>query len=82
MTAIDTNILVRFLTRDDETQFWKTTALFKKNDIFIPSTVILETEWVLGYSYNFEPEAIFVAFAKTFGLPNVKIQNSDSIAEI
>ena len=47
MVAIDTNIIVRLLTRDDESQYKKVLALFKKHDIFIADTVILETEWVL-----------------------------------
>jgi predicted nucleic-acid-binding protein len=78
--AIDTNILVRLLTRDDELQFQKVVALFAQNHIFIPATVVLETEWVLRYSYGFAPTAIIDAFVKTFGLPNVKIQHSEWVA--
>lgn len=81
MIAIDTNVLVRFLTRDDKAQYRKVLALFAKNDIFIPATVILETEWVLRYSYGFSPETILDAFTKTFGLPNVKIKNPDAVAQ-
>ncbi len=44
MIAIDTNIIVRFLTRDDEQQYKKSFAIFKTKEIFIPDTVILETE--------------------------------------
>lgn len=80
MIAIDTNVIVRLLTRDNEEQFQKASALFIKYDIFIPETVILETEWVLRYTYNFTPAAICDAFIKTFGLPNVKIQRPDIIA--
>lgn len=80
MIAVDTNVVVRFLTRDDEKQFQKALALFAENDIFIPTTVILETEWVLRYSYNFSPETIFSAFSKIFGLANVTIDHPDAIA--
>lgn len=80
MIAVDTNIIVRFLTRDDEAQFEKATSLFAGNDIFIATTVVLETEWVLRYSYGFAPDSIFDAFVKIFGLPNVKIQHPDSVA--
>jgi len=79
--AVDTNVLVRLLTRDDEKQFQKAVTLFAENDIFIAATAILETEWVLRYTYNFAPEAILDAFGKTFGLPNVQIQNPESIAQ-
>jgi predicted nucleic-acid-binding protein len=81
MTSIDTNVLVRFLTRDNEKQFQKVVRLFSGNDVFIPATVILETEWVLRYSYGFSQSAILDAFSKTFGLPKVKIYNPDAIAQ-
>ena len=81
MIAVDTNVIVRLLTRDDEEQFQKVLALFSKQDIFIPTTVILETEWVLRYAYNFAPAAICDGFTKTFGLPNVKIERPEAIAQ-
>jgi predicted nucleic-acid-binding protein len=80
VTAVDTNIIVRLMTRDNEKQYGRAVALFAKNDIFIPVTVILETEWVLRYSYGFTPDNIFTAFTRLLGLPNVKIQDPDSIA--
>lgn len=44
MIAVDTNIIVRLITKDDEIQYQKSLELFKNNNIFIPDTVILETE--------------------------------------
>lgn len=58
MVAADTNVLVRLLTRDDERQFEKSVALFRERTIFIPNTVVLETEWVLRYGYQFTPSQI------------------------
>lgn len=81
MIAIDTNIIVRFLTHDDESQFKKSLQLIEKNDIFILDSVILETEWVLRYAYNFEPTAISKALSKLFGLPNVHLSNPVLIAQ-
>lgn len=81
MVAVDTNVIVRLLTRDDEAQFQKATALFGKQDIFIPETVVLETEWVLRYAYKFEPAAICDALAKTLGLSNVKTQRPGTMAQ-
>ncbi len=81
MIAVDTNIVVRFLTRDDEPQFKKAVALFKRNDILIPDSVILESEWVLRYAYDFKPTSIREAFKKLFGLPNVHLSNATSIAQ-
>ncbi|MCP5410517.1 MAG: PIN domain-containing protein, partial [Chromatiaceae bacterium] len=52
MIGVDTNVLVRLLTRDDEAQFRKALKLFQQEEIFIPKTVFLETEWVLRYAYD------------------------------
>ena len=48
MVAVDTNIVVRLLTQDDELQYQKSLEIFQTQDVFIPDTVILETEWVLS----------------------------------
>jgi predicted nucleic-acid-binding protein len=78
MIAVDTNIVVRFLTRDDESQFRQARKIFKSNEIFVPDTVILESEWVLRYAYGFGVGEICDAFGKLFGLPNVHL--ADPIA--
>ena len=75
MIAVDTNVIVRFLTRDDETQFLKAYHIFKKQDLFIPDSVVLETEGVLRYAYNFCVADICSALKKLFGLPNVHLSN-------
>src|SRR5690606_744506 len=38
---------------------------------FIPITVILETEWVLRYTYGFSRETIGEALTRLMNLPNV-----------
>ncbi len=81
MIAIDTNVLVRLLTRDDEPQSRQASALFTKNKIFIPETVILETEWVLRFAYKLPQAAILEALRKTLGLPNVQTARPGVIAQ-
>jgi predicted nucleic acid-binding protein len=61
--AVDTNVVVRLLVRDDETQYQASRALFETQEIFIPDTVVLELEWVLRYAYDFSPAEIGAAFA-------------------
>jgi len=77
MTGVDTNILVRLLTRDNEGQFQKAFALFNKDTVFIADTVMLETEWVLRFAYSFKSHEIRDAFIKLLSLPNVKTKNPD-----
>lgn len=82
MIAVDTNVVVRLFTQDDEQQYNKSFKLFQEQDIFIPDTVILETEWVLRFAYNFPPDKICEAFKNLFGLPNVQITNENLMAQV
>jgi predicted nucleic-acid-binding protein len=75
MNGVDTNIIVRLLTGDDSVQSEKARAILKKPDVFVPETVMLETEWVLRHAYGFETMAIHDAFSKLFGLSNVILPN-------
>ena len=79
MVSIDTNIIVRFLTHDDDTQFKKAQKDFQTENIFIPDTVILETEWVLRYAYKYTPVHICDALSKLLGLANVHLLNPHAV---
>lgn len=63
------------MTQDDELQYQKSREIFQTHDVFIPDTVILETEWVLRFAYKFKPPEICFTFRKLFGLPNVYLVN-------
>lgn len=81
MIAVDTNVVVRLLTQDDETQYKQSLTLFQDEAaIFIPMTVILETAWVLRAVYRFESEAICAALRKVLGLPNVQVKHGQQLA--
>jgi predicted nucleic-acid-binding protein len=82
MVAVDTNIIVRLLTQDDELQYEQSLEIFQSQDIFISDTVILETEWVLRFAYKFQPSEICQALSKLFGLPNVYLANASLIAQV
>ena len=47
MIAFDTNLLVRAATNDDPPQVAVVRQLLALSAVFIPRTVLLETEWVL-----------------------------------
>ena len=73
MIGVDTNVLVRLLTRDDEAQYQEARKLFESSCVFLGNTVLLETEWVLRYSYNFSTEEIDKALSLVLGLSNVVV---------
>ena len=81
MIAVDTNVVVRLLTQDDEQQYNKSLKLFQEKEIFVPDTVILETEWVLRFAYHFKPVEICRAFRNLLGLPNVQLTNGSLMAQ-
>ncbi len=81
MISVDTNIIVRLLTKDDPSQYRKAFSLFKKENIYIPTTVVLETEWVLRYAYDFTSSNIISAFRSLFGLPNVELEDPVETAQ-
>lgn len=81
MHAVDTNVLVRLLTGDDAVQTKRATALFKKESIFIPKTVLLETEWVLRRLYRLERTAVVSSLRKLGGLANVEFEQPLVVAQ-
>lgn len=74
MRAVDTNVVVRYLTRDHAEQFARASALIKSSPIYVGTTVLLETEWVLRSVYRFSPAAIADAIRAFAGLPTVTVQ--------
>lgn len=76
MIAVDTNVLVRLLTNDNAAQAARAAAVFRAEPVFVPKTVLLESEWVLRYSYGLPTAAIAVAFLALLGLPTVTIEDA------
>lgn len=74
MRAIDTNIVVRLLTADDADQASAARAVIEAGDVFIGSTVVLETEWVLRAGYGFAPSEIARSLVGLFGLPAITLE--------
>lgn len=81
MISIDTNILVRLLTNDDKAQAKYAADLIENNAVFIPKTVLLETEWVLRYTYELDSSVILVALNKLLGLTNVTTEDPTCVLQ-
>src|SRR5207237_6248050 len=68
MIGLDTNVLVRFLVRDDEAQVERARRLLKRETgsgeaVMLSLLVLLETEWVLRSRYGLTKDEIFGAFS-------------------
>ena len=80
MRAIDTNVVVRFLTNDDKRQAKAARAAIEAGDIFVAATVLLEAEWVLRSAYGFEPVRIAQSFRDLAGLPTITVEDPAKLA--
>jgi predicted nucleic-acid-binding protein len=81
MLAVDTNVLVRFLARDEANQTARADSLLRRNQIWIPKTVILETEWVLRQVYSFDRRRIAAVFRGLLGIPTVHAEDEEAVAD-
>src|SRR6266851_1349731 len=81
MLAIDTNVVVRFLTGDEPKQAAKARSLIERQDIFLAATVLQETEWVLRNDYGLERVAVIEALTKFAGLPRLTLEDPTRISK-
>ncbi|MCY3654808.1 MAG: type II toxin-antitoxin system VapC family toxin [Synechococcus sp. SB0662_bin_45] len=80
MKAIDTSIVVRYLTGDDPRQAPRARAVVDAGDIFVSITVLLEAEWVLCSVYGFSGQDVAAALRAFSGLPGVFVENPALLA--
>jgi predicted nucleic-acid-binding protein len=80
MVAIDTNIVVRYLTGDHPEQSGRAKEIVDGQPVFVPMTVVLETEWVLRSAYGFRPRDVAGALRAFGGLPQVTIEDAATVA--
>ena len=81
MRAVDTNVVVRFLTGDDPAQASRAKAVIDAGDVFVGTTVLLETEWVLRSVYGFPREDVARALGALAGLPGVSVESPVLLGE-
>jgi predicted nucleic-acid-binding protein len=86
MLGVDTNVLVRFLVRDDEVQFEKARKLIKREiaagrRVFVSQLVLLETEWVLRSRYSLPKNLIIEAISGLLDATDVRFEDEPAIEE-
>lgn len=75
MLAIDTNIVVRYLTGDDPDQSARARGIVDGGEaVFVTTTVLLETEWVLRGAYGYRGARLAAALTAFAGLPTVTLE--------
>ena len=84
MLGIDTNVLVRFLVRDEEAQFEKARRLIKRevaagSGVLVNQLVLLETEWVLRSRYSLPKNLIIQAISGLLDANDVRFEDEPAV---
>ena len=81
MRAIDTNVVVRYLTGDEPEQAARARTAIDAGEVFVSTTVLLESEWVLRSVYGFAAGEVAAALRAFSGLPGVAVENPALLTE-
>jgi predicted nucleic-acid-binding protein len=79
VVAVDTNVVVRLVVADNAHQSARAAAIFRSGPVFIAKSVLLETEWVLRYSYELGAETVLQSLRAVLGLENVSVEDPPSV---
>jgi len=78
MRAVDTNVLVRLLTRDDAKQV-AAAETFVAPGAWVPHLAIAEATWVLASVYDRDPQAIAAAVEMLLSHEHLTVQDSEAV---
>ena len=85
MVGIDTNVLVRYLVREDEVQYERARRRIHReahaDSVLISLLVMLETEWVLRSRYQLAKADIVGAFSALLDAADVHFEDESSLEE-
>ena len=84
MPAVDTNVLVRLLMRDDEAQLASAQRLVRSSlrtgeGLFVPVTVALELEWVLRSRFGLDKTAVLHTFSQLLSTVELRFDAAAAI---
>ena len=83
MRAIDTNVLVRFLTRDDEQQFATAetfmASLTRDNPGYVTTVALVEVWWVLSRAYGHSRSDLVRVFSEVLDSEQLLVQDADVV---
>jgi predicted nucleic-acid-binding protein len=87
MIAVDTNVIVRFLVRDDEKQARAVYERLKRAELdreslFVPLLVLLETIWVLGSAYDKSRTEVLDSIEDMRRMPVFEFENDEAVERL
>lgn len=83
MIGIDTNVLIRYLTRDDEPQFEIACKLIQgaEQPVMLSLLALLEAEWVLRSCYKFAKPDIAAVFTSLLETRETAFEDEQTLEE-
>ncbi|MCC6212760.1 MAG: PIN domain-containing protein [Burkholderiales bacterium] len=78
MRAVDTNLLVRLIARDDAAQAAAAEA-FVAPGAWVPQIALVEAIWVLGSIYGMKPRQIAAAVEMLLSHRDLTLQDADAV---
>jgi len=84
MLGVDTHVLVRYLTRDDQPRYEKARRLIdraaaKGEPVLVSLPVLLETEWVLRSRYEMAKGDILAVFSAMLDTADLTVEDEPSV---
>ncbi|MCP3963583.1 MAG: type II toxin-antitoxin system VapC family toxin [bacterium] len=86
MRGLDTNVLVRYLTQDDPSQFAEASKLVEETEsaggrLYVNKVVLCELTWVLrGSRYGFDRPVIAEVIERLLEVPVFELEDRDEVA--
>jgi predicted nucleic-acid-binding protein len=82
--ALDTNVLVRFVVRDDGAQLAAARRLIARcidegQSLFVPVTVVLELEWVLRSSFGCSRDDVMQVLSSLFSAAELTFESERAL---
>ena len=84
MPALDTNVLVRYIVQDDETQLAAARRLIRKSigdghALFVPITVALEIEWVLRSNFEYSKDRVMAILSNLLSAAELTFESERAL---
>lgn len=80
MRSVDTNVLVRLMTRDDAAQA-AAAERWVEPGAWVPLLAVAEATWVLSAVYDREPKAVATAVEMLLDHRHLVLQDADVVAD-
>ena len=85
MIALDTNVLLRFLLRDDEEQAEAAARLLRRLTLedpgFVSREVLVELVWALEYTYRYSRDQVATVLSELLNVAALQIEWASEVVE-